>query len=215
MQDKTIEPRRVLVLGATGGIGRQVLAQSVQCGHQVTALVRSPDKLSVFAQHVAVVQGDPLDASSLARSASDQDAVISALGPPGAGPTTVHAAGARSLVSALAGSRCRRVVLVSAAVLFEDAGALAALLRATLLRHIAADTGTAERIVAASTLDWTFVRPPRLTNGPLTGRWQATPDRLPRGWSSTISRADVAACLLRELQHTEHVRRVVGVATTH
>jgi len=65
--------------------------------------------------------------------------------------------------------------------------------------------------VTASDLDWTIVRPPRLTNGPVTGRYRIEDDRMPRGGSS-VSRADVAHFLLDELERGAHVRRMVGMA---
>ncbi len=105
----------------------------------------------------------------------------------------------------------RRLLIVSAAILFEDMGLLAALLRRTLLRNIVLGSGEMERIVIASNLDWTIVRPPRLTNGPLTERYQIADNRFPPG-KRTLSRADVAHFLLDELKHGAHVRQIVGQA---
>jgi uncharacterized protein YbjT (DUF2867 family) len=74
-----------------------------------------------------------------------------------------------------------------------------------------------ELLVTASGLDWTIVRPPRLTNGPLTRRYRAEPDRMPRGDRSpalaTLGRGDLARFLLDELDQPAHVRRIVGVAS--
>jgi putative NADH-flavin reductase len=90
-------------------------------------------------------------------------------------------------------------------------------MRQTFLRNIAKDSAEMERIVMASDLDWTIARPPRLTNGPLTGRYGTADDRMPpgaRGAAASISRADVAHFLLEELEHRAHVRRIVGMAYT-
>jgi len=76
---------------------------------------------------------------------------------------------------------------------------------------VARDSAEMERIVVASGVDWTIVRPPRLTNGPLTGRYRVEDGRLPRR-GIFISRADVAHFLLRELEHGEHLRQIVGLA---
>ena len=105
----------------------------------------------------------------------------------------------------------RRLLIVSAAILFEDLGLLAAVLRRTLLKNVVIDSGEMERIVTASDLDWTIVRPPRLTNGPLTARYHVADNRFPPG-RQTLSRADVAHFLLDELEHRAHVRHVVGQA---
>jgi putative NADH-flavin reductase len=106
----------------------------------------------------------------------------------------------------------RRLLVVSAAVLFEGQGFLFWLLRSTFLRNIAEDTGEMERVVMASDLEWTIVRPPSLTNGRLTSRYSVEDDRMPRGGLS-LSRADVAHFLLEELDRRAHVRRMVGMAS--
>ena len=108
-------------------------------------------------------------------------------------------------------SGIRRLLIVSAAILFENMGALAALLRRTLLKNVVIGSGEMERIVAASDLDWTLVRPPRLTNGPLTARYQVADNCFPPG-KRMLSRADVAHFLLDELHRGAHLRQIVGQA---
>ena len=105
------------------------------------------------------------------------------------------------------------MTLFGVAVLFEHQGILSAILRRTLLRNVAKDSAEMERVVMASGLDWTIVRPPRLTNGPLTRRYGVSDDRMPRGARLTVSRADVAHFLLEELEHRAHIHRIVGVAS--
>jgi putative NADH-flavin reductase len=206
---------RLFILGATGGTGRQLIDQALARGHQVTAFVRSPDKLGAR-EGLNVRQGDPRDAAALTAALPDHDAVLSALGPPGLEPpgfgrSTILPESARSTVSAMQSTGMRRLLIVSAAILFEDLGVFAALLRRTLLRNVVTGSGEMERIVAASDLDWTIVRPPRLTNGPPSGRYQVADDRFPSG-RRTLSRADVAHFLLDELEHPAHLRRIVGQA---
>jgi putative NADH-flavin reductase len=207
---------RLFILGATGGTGRQLIDQALARGHQVTAFVRSPEKLGSRRESLRVQQGDPRDVAALTAALGGHDAVLSALGPPGLEPpgfgrSTILPDSARSTVSAMQSSGIRRLLIVSAAILFEDMGLLAALLRRTLLRNVVVGSGEMERIVTASDLDWTIVRPPRLTNGPLTGRYQVADSRFPPG-KRTLSRADVAHFLLGELDQRTHVRRVVGQA---
>jgi putative NADH-flavin reductase len=107
----------------------------------------------------------------------------------------------------------RRLLVVSAAMLFQDAGILAAVLRRTLLRNVAEDAAEMERVVMTSGLDWTIARPPRLTNGLLTRHYRIEDGRLPRG-SISLSRADVAHFLLGEVERGAHVRQIVGMART-
>jgi putative NADH-flavin reductase len=118
---------------------------------------------------------------------------------------------ARSTVAAMQAAGVRRLLIVSAAVLFKDEGILFAMLRRTLLRNVAEDQTEMERVVTASALDWTIVRPPRLTNGPLTEHYQIEDNRMPRPRLS-VSRSDVAHFLLDEAERGAHRRQMVGMA---
>ncbi|MGH7294735.1 MAG: NAD(P)-dependent oxidoreductase [Polyangiaceae bacterium] len=207
---------RLFVVGATGGIGKAVVAQALERGHGVTAFVRSPGKLDAARDGLTVLQGNPLDAEALRAVLPGHDAVVSALGPPGPGATTVAADGARSMVAAMQAVGMRRLLAVGVAVLFEDMGLVASILRHTLLRNVAKDSAEMERILRASDLEWTVARPPRLTNGPRTGRYAVADDRMPpgSGGASVMRRADVAHFLLEELEHPAHVLRLVGMVAT-
>jgi len=206
---------RLLLLGATGGTGLALLEQARGHGHQVTAFVRSPQKLGASRDGVDVWPGDPRSAAELRAALPGHDAVVSTLGPPGPGRSTILREGARSTVAAMQAVGPRRLLVVSAAVLFENAGILATILRRTLLRNLAEDAAEMEHIVVASDLDWTIVRAPRLTNGPLTASYRVENGRLPAGRGlASISRADVAHFLMGELARGAHAREIVGMAGT-
>lgn len=203
---------RLFVLGATGGTGRSLVEQALWRGHSVTAFVRSPGKLAGPRQGLTVLKGDPRDADQLRAVLSGHDAVVSALGPPGPGRTSILRDCARSTVAAMQETQVRRLLVVSAAVLFPDAGLLATVLRHTFLRSVAKDSLEMERIVVASGLDWTIVRPPRLTHGPLTTHYSLADGHLPQG-RLVVSRADVAHFLLAELEQNGHRGQIVGMAS--
>jgi putative NADH-flavin reductase len=204
-------PMRLFIIGATGGTGRALLDQALGRGHQVTAFVRSPQKLAAPREGLTVRQGDPRSVAELSAALPGHDAVLSALGPPGLGHTTILRDGARSIVEAMQVAGPRRLLVVSAAMLFRDAGLLTAFMRRIVLRNVAEDAAEMERVVMASGLDWTIARPPRLTNGPLTGHYRVEDGRLPRG-GLTLSRSDVAHFLLDELEHPRHSYQIVGMA---
>jgi putative NADH-flavin reductase len=138
--------------------------------------------------------------------------VISALGPPGLGRSTVQQDGARAVIEAMRRGPMKRLLMVSAGMLFKDAGILAAIIRNTVLRNVASDCREAEAAVTGSGLDWTIVRPPRLTNGAITRNYRVADGRLPEGSPGWSSRADVAHFLLDEVERAEHVRQIVGLA---
>jgi putative NADH-flavin reductase len=202
---------RLFILGATGGTGRLLVAQALARGHQVTAFVRAPEKLGPAREGLTVFRGDPRDAAGLTAALPGHDAVLSALGPPGPARTTILRDSAHSLVPAMQASAVRRLLVVSAAVLFRDAGAFINLMRRTLLKNVAEDNGAMERQIVASDLTWTIARPPRLTNGRMTGNYRVADGHLPRR-GFLLSRADVAHFLLDELERGAYPRRIVGLA---
>lgn len=202
---------RLLILGATGGTGRALVDEARTRGHQVTAFVRSTQKLGASRKSVTVLRGDPLSVTELRSVLPEHDAVLTALGAPGPGRTTILRESSRSIVEAMHAGGPRRLLVVSVAALFDDAGLVAALLRRTLLRNIVVDAAEMERVVMSSGLDWTIARPPRLTNGPLTGLYRVADGRMPHGRIS-VSRVDVAHFLLDELEESRHVHQIVGMA---
>ena len=208
---------RLVILGATGGIGRLVVEQAVKAGHEVTAVVRDPSALDVPGADVRTANA--LDPAALTPVVEGADAVISALGvrPPVTGPVTLLASGATSALKAMEATGVRRYLMVSAAgATYEEAdGPVTRLVAKPLLnrflRYSFDDTRDAEKIVQASSLDWTIARPPRLTDKPRTGRYRVGGERgLKRAF--TIARADVADFLLRSVENPETFRRAVVVA---
>lgn len=201
----------LLILGATGGTGRRLVAHALERGHRVTALVRSPDKLEPR-DCLTIAGGNPLDETAI-RGLGAHDAVLSVVGPPGPGRSLVMRECARACVAAMTAAGARRFVAVSVALLFRDAGWLAAVLRRTVLRGTADDAAAMEQIVTESPLDWTIVRPPRLTNTERE-RYAVAVDQLPPGARSTASlgRGALARFLIEEVERPAHVRRIVGIA---
>ncbi len=212
-EDRDPLEARLFILGATGGTGRALVEQARRRGHLVTAFVRSPEKLDSVRDAVTVLRGDPRSSDELRAALPGHDAVLSALGPPGLGTTTLVGDCARSTVAAMQAAGVRRLLVVGVAVLFENGGLLTKIARRTFLRNVATDQADMERIVSESSLDWTIARPPRLTNGGLTRHYAVADDRMPEAARFTISRADLADFLLDEVEHAAHVRRIVGLAS--
>ena len=204
---------RLFILGASGHTGTQLVDLALARGHHVTAFVRSPGKVTRQHERLQVQRGNPLNADELADAMPGHDVVLSALGvrPPQAfRPHTLVQDGAASTVAAMTRAGLKRLVLVSAAVLFPDKRLRIAFFR-WLLKHIARDLGSAEQIVRATSLDWTIARPPRLINRS-DERYRTTRDALPTGALSMSFRA-VAAFMLDAVEQRTHVREIVGLAS--
>jgi putative NADH-flavin reductase len=201
---------RILVLGATGGTGMQIVRQTVGRGHNVTAFVRSPEKLGSFSGLITVKQGNLLDSSALRAVAVGHDAVLSAFGPrvPIA-PSETHLLRdfATALSQALRKAGVKRVILESAAFLFKDALVPPAYLLGKLLfPTVVADATAMETIIRESDLEWTLLRPPKLTDGEHTGKYRVREGHLPR-FGFSISRANVADCFVRMLEDSSASRK--------
>ncbi|HXI70490.1 MAG TPA: NAD(P)H-binding protein [Verrucomicrobiae bacterium] len=202
---------KLFILGATGGIGRHLIQIALERGHQVTAYVRAPQKIASAPERLRVVPGDVFNADQMMRAMSEHDMVLSAFGPLTIRTSTLRRQFGQTLVMAMRRSGVRRTQVVSAAFLFRNVGISGRILKATLFRQMIPDMAGMEAAVCQSDLDWTIVRPPRLTNGPARHAYRVADDMLPdEGF--LISRADVAHFMISEAEHPAHLKQIVGLA---
>jgi len=201
---------KLLIFGASGHTGRELVRQALERGHSVTAFVRQPSKLASPHPHLRIIQGDVGDATAVRAALPNQDAVVSALG---VGTPLKHDLtvidGVRHIVQAMEAEGPRRLLYLSFIGVPESRGSVGVVLRYIApipLREEIADHEAKETLVRSSTLDWTIVRPPKLTNGPRTGKYRSGENV--RTWIPlpTLSRADLADFMLRELETPAHVR---------
>jgi len=207
------------IFGATGATGTCLTEQALAAGHEVTAIVRDPARLSVPAQpRLWVVTADVMDPAAISPAMSAATAVITALGPRGTGPTTIIRDSVRSIITAMEQAGIGRLLEVSGSVVADDGESLylryvlKPLARRTFLRHVCADMRAGEEEIRRSSLDWTIVRPPALTGKPASGACRMGVDRsVPHAVS--ISRGDLAAAVLSLLDDPAALRRHVFVAS--
>ena len=201
---------KVVIFGASGGTGRELVRRALEAGHEVTAFVRDPARVDVTHERLRVVQGDVKDAGAVARAVAGQDAVLSALGPskPDFSAMTV---GAQHIVAAMEEHGVRRLVTLTGAGVPDanDRPKLFNHLITFLLKRISPGVledalRHAER-VRASGVEWTIVRVGRMNDGPRSGEMAV-------GWVGTgpkpfVSRADAAAFMLEEMEARRYVRQ--------
>jgi putative NADH-flavin reductase len=210
---------KLTVFGATGGIGRHVVTQALDAGHTVTAVVRDAARLDLNHPALTVVTVPGLtDPAALRPALTGADAVISGVGPRSRKDLTVASTATHGILQALAATGVRRFAAVSAVTVgptppgdsFANRWLLLPFIR-TLLRGIYADLAVMEAEIHGSATEWTIVRPPRLLDAPVTGRYRhVIGANVPRGKS--ISRSDVATAMLAMISDPAAVRQVVGVA---
>ena len=208
---------RVIVLGAGGKTGGAVVQQAQAAGHQVTAFVHHAGDYDGPAG-VDVAEGDATDADAVAAAVAGQDAVIDTIGgkTPYKSNTTLEADVARAVIAAMTRSGVRRLLVTSSVGVGDSLanGTLGLrLLLKTFLRGSTADKAAMEGAVTASGLDWTIARPAILTDKPATGTVR-TFDPATGEKARRISRVDLAAWLVAQLDDSDNVRRAVTVATS-
>ena len=206
---------KLLILGATGGIGLEIVRQAIDGGHQVTAFVRTPERLKEFGDRIAVIQGDVLNSGELEQALEGQHTVLSSFGarePRSKADADLLRRFAVVLTGAMLQAKVRRVVVVSVAFLFKDSIFPPTYLFGRLFfRDVVIDASGMEDVFRKSELDWTILRPPQLTDKPRTGKYRVREGHLPR-FGFTISRADVAECLIKTVKDRASVGRILGVS---
>ena len=204
---------RIVVFGASGGTGREVVAQALAEGDEVVAVARAG---SVVPPGAEVVRAGFDEDGVIEDAVRGADVVVSALGTRGRGPTSVCTDGVGAAIAAMRRTGVRRLLVVSAAGLpgEGDDALLRWLVKPILqrvLRHHYADMRRMEELVRASGLDWTIVRPPQLTDGPRTDRYRRALDRHLAG-GRRVARADVATEILRAAADRDTVGHLVAIA---
>jgi len=206
----------LVVLGATGSTGLEIVRQAIEYGHSVTAFVRSPERLKSFRDRISVKQGNLLDAAELEPVIKGHDAVLSAFGPRvpiAKGDANLLRQFAVALTTAMPRAGVRRVVLESVAFLFKDAIIPPAYLLGRLFfPGVVADASGMEKVLEKSGLDWTIARPPKLTPKPFTGKYRVREGHLP-AFGFSISYADVADFMIKAVQNRSLIGKVVGVCS--
>ncbi|GHJ34910.1 NAD(P)-dependent oxidoreductase [Streptomyces sp. TS71-3] len=208
---------KLTVFGATGGVGKEIVRQGLAAGHQVTAVVRDPARLPVRGERLEVFRADLRDPEAVRPAVAGREAVLSGLGARSRSEAGIAAELTRTVLGAMDAEGVRRLVVVSAAPVGPPAEgepfvdrAMVSVVKA-FLNAVYADLTAMEQELARSAADWTSVRPPKLTDQPLTGAYRTVVGGTPRR-GRTIGRPDVAHAMLAALSDPATVHQGVGVA---
>jgi putative NADH-flavin reductase len=207
----------VLVVGANGGIGRQTVDIALGAGHQVTALVRNPTNLVITHNHLEIVAGDIQLPDTFERYLENKDAVISAIGGKMNKPTTLYSEGNRNLLKAMKKRGVKRAFFISASAI--EISPLQPLYIRLVTKYLVqklfgpgyADQRIMEKLIKESDTNWTIIRPPRLTDKPVTGHYRFAINRFLNHCLS-ISRADVAHFMVNNINNEESYKSTIEIA---
>ena len=205
---------KVIIFGASGATGREVVREATAAGHDVSVFVRALPAAGL--EKARTFQGDIIDAHAVRAAIQGQDAALSALGAPSPfKPYPAFLAGIRNILGALEEAEVRRFIYLSFVGVPESRRQFGFVgehvIAPRVLRHATEGHRLNEEAIRASSLDWTIVRPPKLTGGRGTATYRLGEELRPKAVVPTIARADVAHMMVRELERREYVRRAVTV----
>jgi putative NADH-flavin reductase len=215
--EQTQSPLNILIIGANGGTGKHTVEIALEAGHHVTALLRNPANLTLKHANLEVAKGDIMYPETFEKYLENKDAVISALGVREATkPTTLYSEGNRNLLNAMKKMGIQRAFFISASAL-EISPVIPFYVRLAakyilqkLLRHMYADIRIMEKLVKESDINWTIMRPPRLTNKPVTGHYRFAINSFLKN-CLTISRADLAHFMVNNITNEAAYKTTIEI----
>ena len=208
---------RILIIGATGGTGRELVRQALEQGHQVTALVRKPKKMKLEHPNLRVVKGNVRDYDLVEPAVRGQSAVVCALGTKRFFyPSRVISDGTANILRAMKKCNVPRLVCESSLGVGNSVGRLGLLYTffvvPLILPFIFYDKVRQEKLIEESETDWVIVRPAVLTNSPGRGKYRHGRNVGNYLWTNRIARSDVADFMLKQLTDDDYIGSAVGVA---
>jgi len=206
---------RLIIFGATGTIGRQLVQQALQLGHSVTAFARHTDKLGdLHHPRLQLQNGDVRDYPAVENALRGHDAVLCALGAGRQGQ--VRAEGTRHIIRAMESTGLRRLICQTTLGAGDSQGNLnffwKRIMFGWFLKAAFLDHELQEKYIVASSLDWTIVRPAAFTDGPATGQYRQGFAADVADLKLKISRADVADFMLKQLISDQYLRQTPGLS---
>ena len=205
---------KLLVIGASKGIGLKSVKQALDAGHDVRAFARSANRIEISHTRLQKFQGDALNLPDVERALDGIDVVFQTLGvAPAPGfifrPTTLFSEATRLLVPAMEKLGVRKLIALTGFGAGDSRDRISCpqkLPFKLIFGRVYDDKSVQERVIKNSDLDWTIVRPVVLTNGRKTGHYQILSD--PEEWrNGLISRSDVADFLIKLIDDETYLRK--------
>ena len=209
--------KNILVFGASGGTGLEVVEQALEAGHSVTAILRNPDAFPIRHEQLRIIQGDVLKPQGYENTFFGMDLVISCLGSRNREATTIYSQGVTNIIQAMKKLKMDRIICLSAGgvEIAPNASFIMKFLMKNILQKILkysfADMLLMEKIVHESGLNWTVIRPPRLLNGDKTGKYRTSINEfIPK--MSSLTRSDLADYILHHLDDEKTYKSKVEIS---
>jgi len=209
--------KNILVFGASGGTGLEVVEQALEAGHKVTAVLRQPDKFPIRHEQLRIIKGDVLNPLTYENTFFGMDVVISCLGTRSREPTVVYSQGVTNILQAMQKVGMDRIICLSAGAV-EIAPNTSFLMKfliknilQKLFKYSYADMLLMEGVLRGSNLNWTVIRPPRLLNGDRTGKYRTSINEFIPNMSS-LNRADLADYIIHHIDDEKTYKSKVEIS---
>ncbi|MCP2034442.1 putative NADH-flavin reductase [Planomicrobium sp. HSC-17F08] len=203
---------KIIVFGATGGVGQSVVKQALDNGFEVTAFVRTPSKLEATHENLNVVQGDAFNPAEVSAAIAGHDAVVSCLGSSqGMKKSSELQEMVKNIVAGMEEHGVKRIVYTASAGIYQELPGVSGKLMMGMLKNALTDHRAAVDWIEAHGLTATIVRPMGLTNGSFTGNYREAATGVPEK-SKSIARADVAHFILKALNDPQYENTSIGIA---
>ena len=209
--------KNILVFGASGGTGLEVVEQALEAGHKVSAVLRHPDKFPIRHEQLRIIKGDVLNSITYENTFFGMDVVISCLGTRNREATVVYSQGVTNILQAMQKVGMDRIICLSAGAV-EIAPNTSFIMKflmknilQKLFKYSYADMLLMEGILRGSNLNWTVIRPPRLLNGDRTGKYRTGINEFIPNMSS-LNRADLADYIIHHLDDEKTYKSKVEIS---
>lgn len=203
---------KIIVFGATGGVGQYVVKQALEKGVEVTAFVRTPSKIELAHEQLHIMQGDAFNKEEVAAAIAGHDAVVSCLGSSqGMKKSTELEEMTKNIVAGMQAHNVKRIVYTASAGINKEIPGISGKIVMKMLKNALTDHRNAVDYIEAHGLNFTIVRPLGLTNDALTGKYRESEAGVPEK-SRTIPRADVAHFIVKALSDEQYENSSIGIA---
>ena len=207
---------KVIVFGATGNIGRLAVERMLKGEHEVTAFARRPEKIGIKHPNLILRAGDAMNAAAVADAVKGHEAAVITIGAGMNRKSTIRSQGTMNVIEAMHQHGVRRLICQSTLGAHESWSNLnffwKRIMFGLILRRVFLDHELQEKLVRASGLDWTIVRPSAFEDGPAKGAFKEGFGPSERKLKLTIRREDIAAFLTRQLGDLTYLHRAVAIS---
>ncbi len=207
---------KLLIIGGTGGTGKELIKQALDEDHDITVLVRNPKKVHTVHPNLRILEGNVLDSNSVERAVIGQDAVLSALGHKRFFiKTTILSKGTNNIINAMNKNGVRRLICITSLGVNDSRYRLGLYYTLftipVILFFYFLDKSKQEKLIRKSGLEWTIVRPGQLFNGKIRENYKHGSNVGHYILTKIISRADVAHFMLSQLHDKTYLYKAPGI----